>query len=282
MQEMLADVLASSTSTDEFVHGLISFVTQLSVQDPDHPALASLAADLGRTGAEAASAGLMHDIRSLLQIVQAHLDVMQGDMRGVLDPTGLDPSRRVEIFARFMDGLAAAHEATRTASSVARSGLSHYAIHEDHADVAEVLDSVLDIGRRMISKRTDVVLESTVDASVVAPRADLIRVLMNLVRNAGDAVASELGGIVIISAWRTDANVFIQVADNGPGIPVPDAAHIFDLFYSTKGHGTGVGLYVCRSLVKGWGGDIQLASERGKGARFTFSVPLVAGGATGE
>lgn len=272
---MLEDVLDESSSTDEFVHGLFSFLTELSINEPDHPVLSNLAADLGRTGAEAASAGLMHDVRSLLQIIRAHLDVMHSDMQGVFDPAGLDPGQRVAMFARFMDGLAAARDATATASKVAQGGLALYAAHEEHADTAEVLDASLDLARRMLSRRTEISLESSVDATVAAPRADLIRVLMNLIRNAGDAVSKELGGMVILSGWRTDENVFIQVADNGPGIPHADADHIFELFYTTKGHGTGVGLYVCKLLVTGWGGDIHLANERGKGARFTFSVPLV-------
>ena len=169
----------------------------------------------------------------------------------------------------------AARDATATASKVAQGGLALYGNHEEHTDIAEVLDASMDLARRMIPKRTEVVLESTVDATAAASRADLVRVLMNLIRNAGDAVARELGGMLILSAWRTDENVYIQVADNGPGIPHADADHIFELFYTTKGHGTGVGLYVCKQLVSGWGGEIHLANEQGKGARFTFSVPLV-------
>ena len=76
-----------------------------------------------------------------------------------------------------------------------------------------------------------------------------------------------------LSAWVASDDVFVQVADNGPGIPEELQPKIFDMFFTTKDKGSGVGLPVCRRLVEEWGGQLQMYSRAGVGTRFTFGVP---------
>lgn len=66
------------------------------------------------------------------------------------------------------------------------------------------------------------------------------------------------------------------VADNGEGIPSENLSRIFDPFFTTKGpaHGTGLGPSVCFSIVREHGGEIDVASRPGAGARFTVSLPV--------
>jgi signal transduction histidine kinase len=73
-----------------------------------------------------------------------------------------------------------------------------------------------------------------------------------------------------------NGKVALYVEDNGVGISSEAQAHIFDLFQTSKplGKGTGIGLAIVLDIVKRLGGDIDVASEPGKGSRFTVTLPL--------
>ena len=71
-----------------------------------------------------------------------------------------------------------------------------------------------------------------------------------------------------------DTSIEVSVADTGPGIP-PDKLHtIFDTFYTTKGHGTGLGLTITRTIVQTFGGRVWVENRPGGGALFRFILPL--------
>ena len=68
------------------------------------------------------------------------------------------------------------------------------------------------------------------------------------------------------------------MADNGPGIPANELDHIFEMFYTTKLEGHGVGLYVCRQLVRSWNGELYVFRDEGV-THFVLSVPRIVGSA---
>ena len=103
-------------------------------------------------------------------------------------------------------------------------------------------------------------------------------VLINLAENA--IKFSPQGGTITIKGEVSGNEVLVTVADEGIGIPLRDQEHVFDRFYRVEdcsGHraqGTGLGLYICKTLVEAHGGRIRVDSELGKGSCFTFSLPL--------
>jgi len=120
---------------------------------------------------------------------------------------------------------------------------------------------------------------------VLADAHQLTQVLLNLVTNAEQAMRS-VGetGAVVIRTWldvERDA-VALEVADNGPGIPLEIQGKIFDPFFTTKevGHGTGLGLAVAYAIVQEHGGRIQVRSAPGAGASFVVELPLNGEGRT--
>ncbi|HEY8090275.1 MAG TPA: HAMP domain-containing sensor histidine kinase [Polyangiaceae bacterium] len=124
--------------------------------------------------------------------------------------------------------------------------------------------------------RLDVEVEG--DPHVVLPGPRLTQVLLNLVLNAGAAVADagKRDGRVIVRARAGGDRVRIEVEDDGPGVAPEVRDRLFEPFVTTKevGEGTGLGLAVCRGLVESAGGEIHLdATEPGKGARFVVSLP---------
>jgi two-component system NtrC family sensor kinase len=101
----------------------------------------------------------------------------------------------------------------------------------------------------------------------------LQQVFLNLFLNARDAMES--GGILALSTETEDGLVKAIVADSGAGMSRENAAHIFDPFFTTKiaKKGTGLGLSVSYGIVREHGGDIEVQSELGAGARFELSFP---------
>ncbi len=81
------------------------------------------------------------------------------------------------------------------------------------------------------------------------------------------------GELIIRVAARHDSGV-VEVIDTGPGIPADQLGRVFDVYYSTKKHGTGLGLPTSRRIVHEHGGTIRMESEVGKGTRFVITMPL--------
>ena len=102
------------------------------------------------------------------------------------------------------------------------------------------------------------------------------RAVLNIAGNALDAVSGQEKGVVEIRTGAADdgSDVWIEVADNGPGIPKEQHEELFSLFRSTKGtSGTGIGLAVSQKILREHGGDIMIESEPGKGCRFRMRWP---------
>ncbi len=112
--------------------------------------------------------------------------------------------------------------------------------------------------------------------SVLADRVRIQQVLLNLLVNAMEALASTaVPRTVEVHAGRDDGGVAVQVTDCGPGIDPKHLKHVFEPFFSTKHEGMGMGLAICRSIVEEHGGRIRATNNaESRGATFEFTLPL--------
>jgi len=116
------------------------------------------------------------------------------------------------------------------------------------------------------------------DLEIDADPDQLFRVLMNLCRNAIEAMEGEGGPSVVrrltIDAKRAGSVVTITVADTGPGLPARAAEHLFQPFQgSGRAGGTGLGLAISAELIKAHGGSIELVESAGPGTAFAITIP---------
>ena len=121
-----------------------------------------------------------------------------------------------------------------------------------------------------------VVEDRTGGAMVRADAEQLTQLLINLLQNA--LAATEGSGRlaqVRLCAEREGGMVCLQVEDNGRGISPEESARIFDLFYSTRKGGTGLGLAVVQRIAQAHGGQVDLESNPGVGTRFVVRLPEV-------
>ena len=120
---------------------------------------------------------------------------------------------------------------------------------------------------------------------VMGSAPEIQQVILNLLRNARQALASDLQNnaepqfkpTINIRAHAEATHVVIEVEDNGPGMPDSVKSHIFEPFYTTKevGKGTGLGLSVSYFIItEHHKGKIEVDSTPGKGTRFTIRLPL--------
>jgi signal transduction histidine kinase len=99
--------------------------------------------------------------------------------------------------------------------------------------------------------------------------------LVNLIKNATQAIPEDNEGLIVVSAFYQEENVVIQVNDNGTGISDEQAEKIFTPYFSTKVIGMGLGLPIVKSMIESGGGTIFFESELGKGTMFTSVLPAV-------
>jgi signal transduction histidine kinase len=147
-------------------------------------------------------------------------------------------------------------------------------------DVPVMLEDTLILIRPEIkSKHVEIDLDCPADLPVVyGDRIQLQQVLLNLLRNAVDAIveARASDGHIGITARRSlnSAHLEIRVLDNGPGIPAERVDHLFKPLATSKKEGLGLGLSICLAIVEAHGGRIWLHSNRAGAAEFRLSLPL--------
>jgi two-component system sensor kinase FixL len=110
---------------------------------------------------------------------------------------------------------------------------------------------------------------------VLADKVQVQQVLLNLMRNAIEAMAGSPRRDLLLSTAADDAMAVINVADTGPGIDADMAAQLFQPFVTTKPQGMGVGLSISRTIVEAHGGRIWTESNPGGGTIFRFTLPRV-------
>jgi two-component system sensor kinase FixL len=112
-------------------------------------------------------------------------------------------------------------------------------------------------------------------ASVLADRVQVQQVLVNLIRNAAEAMLGlKRPRRLRIVAEASDGMALVRVIDNGAGVAEDDLNALFSPFVSTKTEGMGVGLFVSRRIIEGHGGKLWFEPVEGGGAEFRFTLPL--------
>ncbi len=139
--------------------------------------------------------------------------------------------------------------------------------------LSELIDQIEEQYRSMLGgKSVKLLISNNYKGSVYWDKNKIKQVLMNLIQNAYDAF--ENNGTIKLGVSERDLSVVLKISDNGPGIPKQLQSKIFNLYFTTKAKGTGIGLSIVQRIVDEHGGEITLESEEGSGSVFTLIIPV--------
>lgn len=170
-------------------------------------------------------------------------------------------------------------DATRAAEIISRvrALFKKGAPQRELVDINEIIREMItlmrsEITRHSISVRTELGEDIP---PIMGDRVQLQQVLMNLMLNGIDAM-KEVDGTrrLSIESQRENEHLTVSVSDTGVGLPRQHSDQIFDAFFTTKDHGTGMGLRVSRSIVESHEGRLWAGDNSPRGARFAFTLPV--------
>lgn len=157
-----------------------------------------------------------------------------------------------------------------------RHFVSRQTADRESLDVNEVVEETLELAE-IDGIRRDAELRLEL-ASALPPilfdRIQLQQVVLNLIRNAVEA--DDRAEVVLRTVLR-DGAVCVEVRDSGVGITEEVERHLFEPFFSTKGHGMGMGLAICRSIVEAQGGRLSFTRNPDRGVTFRIQLPTAGG-----
>ena len=143
-------------------------------------------------------------------------------------------------------------------------------------DLKELVDETVGLLQKEAANK-DVEIVQVIDPAIGSIWTDpykLRQVLINIITNAVHATGP--GGKITIMLEPVDDRVALTIQDTGQGIPKEHLKKIFEPFFSTKppGEGTGLGLFVTRSIIEKLGGEMDVESQLGQGTSFCIRLPI--------
>lgn len=206
------------------------------------------------------AASVAHDIRNPLQIIE----MSAKRLARTADESQMELVGYIEDEVMRINGLVEGYLSTRRAAITPN-------------EVVQLKDLV----EKIVAKTRIVLEEKGIKITIKSKKDNLkIRlfvpamkqVLHNLITNAAEAMPS--GGTIRIGITAHSGFAVLTIDDDGTGFKKGNERHIFEPFFSTKGTGTGLGLYIAKRIVEQHGGTIAAMNRSGGGARVTISLPL--------
>lgn len=208
------------------------------------------------------AAGLAHEINNPLSVVSGFADFVlektsrDDPRRQALEDIGRETTRCQRLVSQLLD-FAKPKEPVREPAD----------LNQLAADTAALL--------RAQAKAQNIVVELRLEETlppVTLDRDQIKQTLLNLCLNACQAMVQ--GGVLTVATARRGERVEVTVSDTGIGIQPEDLGRVFTPFFTTKDHGTGLGLATSYALVERHGGTLRAQSRPGEGSLFILSLPL--------
>jgi PAS domain S-box-containing protein len=214
----------------------------------------------------ALAAGVAHEVNNPLTYVLIHLRRLRALVPGLIGSPD-DRTRVEQLFAEALDGGERVARIVRELLTFASPGSEE----PQAVNVAEVLDSVLNLARTSLEARAHLVRSYGDVPAALGDAPRLAQVFLNLVKNAVQSFPEDdrARNRIEVALSAEAGWVVVDVIDNGAGIAGRDLERIFEPFFTTKppGTGTGLGLSISRTIVEGLGGEIVASSVVGRGTR---------------
>ena len=212
------------------------------------------------------AASIAHELNNPLAVAAANIELIQDELPA---DEQLD-----EMFRDSREAMARMQSIIRGLRTFTRGELARV----ERVDIEHVLESAITIANHEIVRRARLVRDFVALPAVQASEAQLGHVFVNLLVNAAQAIeagAVDRNEIRVATRMGPGSRVAVEIRDTGPGIAHENRARIFEPFFTTKpiGQGVGLGLAVCRNVVRSFGGEITFDSAP-SGTVFRVSLPV--------
>jgi two-component system NtrC family sensor kinase len=219
------------------------------------------------------AAGVAHEINNPLNIIIQKI----GWMEDLLKEEEFQDSKNIEEYKKSIEKIDYHVERAR---KVVHNMLGYARKMEPHledVDINRTINRTIDMLENY-ARINNIDIQTDLDTNIpiiAGDEAQLQQVYMNLISNSIDAIGKD--GLIKVKSRRNEGNITVSITDDGPGIPPDQLKKVFDPFFTTKHKrkGTGLGLWICYSIIEKLGGNISLESEVGKGSTFSISIPIV-------
>ena len=236
------------------------------------------------------AAGVAHEINNPLSYVMSNLFIVEEHVRKLLEAGGaggpdLPAARRdpatpglagiqgdlIQCLAESRDGLERVSRVVKDLKAFAHPDTGHWQV----VDLHEVVEGALRIVAASLGERSRLLREYAKGPVLLRCRPmQLGQVLMNVLVNAAQAMPPT--GTITVRTGQAGAEAWVEIEDNGAGIPADHLGRLFDPFFTTKavGVGTGLGLSIAHGIVRSHGGRIEVRTRLGSGSTFRIILPL--------
>lgn len=221
-----------------------------------------------------------HDLRSPLAVIRGYADLLLSDLVAVdasaeNDPLTQESLATIKVHGDWLDTIIS------NILDLDRFERGELVVNKRPLEIVDCAQSMVDLMQDMarLNRHTLACSPQIESAMIAADEPRIRQVLQNII---GNAIKYSPSGIQIdVSVWVEGARAIIEVRDNGRGIPAEQMPHIFELYYRVKGsderkvRGSGLGLYICKTIVEAHGGTLSAESEVGVGSIFRIEIPIL-------
>ena len=204
------------------------------------------------------ASGVAHEIRNPLNAISMAVQRIQRD----------NPSKLIQLIRDEIDRLNQIIEEFISVSRSRRLELKRY-------NLIELLDQIVMLMEEEVESRGIKFQTEWPDSPLMVSMDSekMKQALLNILKNAMESIAGE--GVITLTAKRAGKDrISVETSDTGIGMETEAIKHIFDLGYSTKDQGLGIGLPLVYEIIRGHGGEVHVTSNPGVGTRFKIHLPV--------
>jgi signal transduction histidine kinase len=206
---------------------------------------------------------ILHDIRNPISI-----------LRGYAEMILLHPHDTAVVLRNIQRILAEADRLNRIAGELLDYSRGEISLNMSIVDLKDLVGRMIEIeSERFASRRIEITSDIAFRGPVILDADRMLRVLLNLADNSRKAMSR--GGTFSISTRREDSRFVLEVSDTGEGMEKKVQARVFEPFFSSaREGGTGLGMFIVKSIVDAHDGTLSFTTEKGKGTSFRVSIPI--------
>ncbi len=222
----------------------------------------------------ALAAGLVHEVRTPLNAIQLNAQLLAEDASNLPENVSTKFARRSQRIYTEVKALTKTLEMFLNFARPPRMATEPLDLNRFLRDLCEFVQPEMD--------ESDIELETHLAPDmypVVIDQSQFTHVILNILRNASEAIEqrrekdNDFDATIKLSTFEKDKSIRIEIEDNGIGIPPENEEKIFEVFYTTKEKGTGLGLGIVRRIIEDHRGRIEVTDKDSTGAIFNITLP---------